>query len=293
LEWTGKLNPDLLDTTPFTFKDREGKEREIASKREQYYMLRTRVLLEQGLWDECIAVCQKALESFDKLHYDNDVWFMWRIALCHEGAGQKDIALRELKKLLTRKSEWFIQKEIAGIYFTQDKPELALQYAIDSALNFGESSKKVNLYHLMVTIFESLNKPEEAKKQVELTYQVKKINGYRIDENTLALVSKYKIDPTKSIDLKTLEREMKQFWEGIKYEQKEKLNGTIKTILPNRKAGFVITDNNKSYFFRMKDFRIKPELAKEGQKVSFFLEEGFDAKKNQKTQNAVNLRIRV
>jgi tetratricopeptide (TPR) repeat protein len=269
LAWTSKLNPDLLDTKPFEFTDREGKTREIASKREQYYMLRTRALLEQGMWDECIATCQKALIHIDKLHYNNDIWFAWRIALCHEGAGQLDVALRELKKLLTRKSEWFIQKEIAGIYFKQNKPEQALQYALDSALNFGDTNKKINLYQLLINIFESLGKPEEANKHRELVGRIKQANGGRIDE-----------------------REIKRLWESIKYNQRPQLTGIIKTILPDRKAGFVLADNHKSYYFRMKSVHSKPESVKEGQKVSFFLEEGFDTKKNRATENAVKIECR-
>ncbi|GHT29241.1 hypothetical protein AGMMS49574_05450 [Bacteroidia bacterium] len=268
LAWTSKLNPDFLDTKPFEFIDREGKTREIASKQEQYYMWRTRALLEQGLWDECITTCQKAIESISNPHYDNDVWFVWRIALCHEGSGQLDVALRELKKLLMRKSEWFIQKEIAGIYFKQNKLELALRYGIDSALNVGDSNKKINLYQLLATIFEGLNKPDEAEKHREWINQIKQSGGGRLDE-----------------------RDMKRLWESIKYNQREQLTGTIKTILLDRKAGFVVSDNQESYYFRMKSVKMRAESVREGQRVSFFLEEGFDAKKNRATENAVNISI--
>jgi tetratricopeptide (TPR) repeat protein len=207
LYWTSKLNPDLLDVEPFAFTDREGKTREMASKREQYYMWRTRVLLEMGLWDECIATCQKGLESVGKLHYGNQIWFAWRIALCHEATGQLDLALRELKKLLTRKNEWFIQKEIAGIYFKQNKPEQALEYAIDSALNFGDSDKKINLYYLLINIFESLDKPDEAKKHQDLISRIKQANGSRIDD-----------------------REMKFLWKSLKSNPQGQQLGRFKLI---------------------------------------------------------------
>jgi tetratricopeptide (TPR) repeat protein len=205
--WTNKLNPDLLETQPFSFTDREGKQREIASKLEQYYMYRNKVLLELGRWDECIASCKKAMTSIPKLHYGNEVWFAWRIALCHEGMGQLDVALRELKKLLTRKNEWFIQKEIAGICFKQNKPEEALTYAIDSALNFGDSDKKINLFQLLADIFASLNKPNEAQKHRELIYQIKQANGSRIDI-----------------------REMKRLWESLKSNPQGEQVGRFKLI---------------------------------------------------------------
>ncbi|MDR0994811.1 MAG: hypothetical protein LBL81_00810 [Tannerella sp.] len=102
LTWTALLQPALLDDKAFRFTDRNGKERELASKREQYYMIRSRALLEAGRWDECLQLCEEALEAVKPLHYDNEVWFRWRIGLCYEGKGLYGEALKQQLALLSR-----------------------------------------------------------------------------------------------------------------------------------------------------------------------------------------------
>lgn len=290
LEWTNKLNYEILDNTPFSFTDNEGKTRELAPKKEQYFMWRTKALLEKGLFDECIELSQKALDTFENFHYSNEIWFARRISLSYKGLGQPETALEQLKSLLKRKNEWFIHKEIAEIYFEQGNNEQALKFAIDSALSFGDADKKLNLYKLISEILISNNQNEEAKKHLEFMYQIRKAHEWRIDNDLQNLINKFQIDTTKTVNLRDFERELKQLWEKLKFSNQTQLTGTIKSILPNGKAGFVETENKKSYYFQLRSFKAKPELAKEGQKVTFFLEEGFDTKKNQKTENAVNVK---
>jgi tetratricopeptide (TPR) repeat protein len=290
LVWTSRLDPGLLEEEPFKFTDREGKQREMASKKEQYYMWRTRALLEKGLFDDCTNLCNEALSAIKDLHYDNDVWFRWRIALCHEGKGELAVALDELKALLGRKKEWFIQKEIAGIYLKQGNHEQAISYAIDSALNAGDSSKKLNLYRLLAEILIQTGKIEEAKAHVEFSYHLKVANGYRIDDNLVALVGRLRIDTSKTVNINELENRLRKMWNGFKFDNREQLTGAIKTILPNGKAGFIRADNGKSYYFQLRNFKSKTEAA-EGLKVKFFTEEGFDVKKSKATVVAVNIRI--
>ncbi len=290
IEWTDKLNFEILDDKPFKFTDSEGKMRELASKKEQYFMLRTKALLEKGLFNECINLCQLAIKSFEKFHYDNDIWFIRRIALSYKSLGQPEIALEKLKSLLKRKREWFIYKEIAEIYFELGNIDQALKFALDSALSPGDSDKKLNLYKLLSEILIRTNQKEEAKKHIEFMYQIRKANEWKIDNDLQNLLNKFQIDTRKTLNLRELERELKELWEKLKFNDQIQLTGIIKSILPSGKAGFIETENKKTYYFQLRNFKAKPELAKVGQKVTFFLEEGFDKKKNQKTENAVNVK---
>lgn len=290
LEWTNKLNFEILDNVPFSYTDNEGKTRELASKKEQYFMWRTKALLEKGLFNECIELSQKGLDTFEQFHYDNEVWFARRISLSYKGLGQSEVALEQLKSLLKRKKEWFIYKEIAEIYFEQGNNEQALKYAIDSALGFGDADKKLNVYKLLSEILISNNQNEEAKKHIEFMYQIRKTQEWKIDNDLQNLINKFQIDITKIVNLRNFEKDLKLLWENLKFRNQTQLTGTIKTILPNGKAGFIETEGKKSYYFQLRSFKAKSEFAKEGQKVIFFLEEGFDTKKNQKTENAVNVK---
>ena len=269
LEWTDKLNPQLLDDKVFVFTDKEGKEREIASKREQYYMLRSRALLEKGEFDECIQICEEGLKSFDKLHYDNNVWFRWRIALGYEGLGKFEKSLNLQLELLQTKKEWFIQKEIAEQYYRLGDYWKSLQYALDSALNSGDMNKKINTYIVLAKSLNQLDKKEEVRLHENFIVSLK--NG---EQN------------------KETENELRKIWNTLKFDTQPQYTGKIISILPNGKAGFVETDEGKSYYFSMREFKDKREKAKVNQAVTFYLEEGYDVKKDRKTMNAIRLEIK-
>jgi len=268
MEWTGKLNPKTLDDSTFTFTDKEGKEREIASKKEQYYTLRSRALLEKGAFDECIRICEEGLRTFETFHYDNDVWFRWRIGLCYEGLGEYEKSLNMQLELLKTKKEWFIQKEIAEQYFRLGDYAKSLQYALDSALNSGDTNKKINTFIVLAKALHQLEKNEEAY----------------LHENFITSLKKGEYN-------KEVENELRKIWNTLKFNTQPQYVGKIKTILPNGKAGFVESDKGKTYYFFLREFRGKRETAQVNQPVTFYLEEGYDAKKDRKTMNAVRVEI--
>jgi tetratricopeptide (TPR) repeat protein len=286
LEWTEKLNPVQLDAKPFSFTDKTGQNREIASQKEQYYMYRTRALLEKGDFEECIRLCEEVLSVFDRLHYDNDVWFEWRIALCYEGLGKSDEALKRMQKLLSRKNEWYIHKEIAQIYLRQERYEQALQSAVDSALCFGNTDKKLRLFRMMSDLLFKLNKPDEAKLHLEYIYRLRQSLACPPDYELLQIMNERQVNVSPEMNMKEFERRISTVWNELKYGNKTRYSGRIKSLLPNGKAGFVETDKGKSYYFKINQFKGK---AQPGLRVVFYLEEGFDVKKNKKTMNAVNI----
>jgi tetratricopeptide (TPR) repeat protein len=270
LEWTEKLNPRLLDNMPFVFTDKAGKIREIASKREQYYMVRTRALLEKGEYDECIKLCEEALQAIDELHYDNRTWFRWRIALCHEGMGRLEQALLLMHELLHNKREWFIQKEIGAIYFKLGNNEEALRYCLDSALNRGDARKKSNLLRLLAEILFRTGRNEEAKLHLNLLQAFK--------------------TPDLSDDV-FYENKLVDLWKSMRDAMQVRLTGVVHSLLPTGNGGFIADDETKhTYFFRMRDFRSKPELAVPNTPVTFILQDGFDTKKGRAVKNAAKIK---
>jgi len=290
LEWTEKLNPELLDIQSFSFESDEGMQREIASPKERYYTLRSKALLEKEMYKECIELSEKALKILTQFHHDDDIWLKRNIALSKAGLKDYDIAIEQLKEILKRKKEWFIQSDIAKILYTQKKYDEALQYSIDAALNIGEVGKKIKLYQLLASVLKVQGKLEEAKKHIELVYLVRQEHNWKIKDNLNSLLKSYNIDTTKLPTLNQLQNELKQIWEKLKFSGQPLLEGKIKNILQTGKAGFIESNDKKSYFFSVKEFRGKKELLKQGQRVSFYLEEGFDKKKNQPTKNAVNVK---
>ncbi len=290
LEWTNKLNFEFLENSPYSFTDNEGKTRELASKKEQYFMWRTKALLEKQLYQECIDLCENALNIFENFHYSNDVWFARRISLSYKGLGQPETALEQLKNLLKRKNEWFIQKEIAEIYFEQGNNDQALKFALDSTLSFGDADKKMNLYRLLADILQHQGKTDEARKHIEFICKIRQENKWKIDNDLQQQITLFSIDLSKLSDFRVIQNELRRIWDNLKFDAQDKLKGFIRSILPNGNAGFIEIDKGKSYYFQTKDFKGRKDLINQGQKVTFFLADSFDKKKNQPTKNAINIK---
>ena len=291
LEWTAKLQPALLEEVPFAFTRQDGKAATLASKKEQYYMHFTKALFASGQYDTCITYCTEALTYLKRLHYSNEIWFSRRIALSYKQLGNYKEALLQLKKLFGRKKEWFIQKEIAELYLLTGHHELAIKHALGAALNFGEASKKVSLFELLAELLTLSGHKTEAAKHIAFVYVLRRTNNWRISPELQHLLAQHQLEEEKLPAVFILEKELKQIWINLKQSMQEQLQGTIKTILPNGKAGFVICQNQKSYYFTLASLSPKNQHVATGSRVTFFLEESYDTKKDRITENAVDLRL--
>ncbi len=194
LEWTDKLKPAVLETEPYQFIDNTGKKRELASKREQYFMFRSSALFDKGLWVECINCCEQALRLIPNFHYSNDIWFKRRIALSQRKIGETEKALRLLREILQTKKEWFIQSEIAEILFEQGEHDKALQFAVNAALNFGDIDKKLNLFKLMADILKIKGKGDLAQKHIAFIYSIRQTYKWRIPQELMEDIKSFQID---------------------------------------------------------------------------------------------------
>jgi cold shock CspA family protein len=68
------------------------------------------------------------------------------------------------------------------------------------------------------------------------------------------------------------------------------LTGTIKTILPNGKAGFISSTDGKDYYFRLMNYNGDKKNLKVGIKVKFNIQDSFDKVKKKQSKEAANVR---
>lgn len=108
LEWSSKLNPELLNG------DISGN---YSSKKETWYKLTTKALLDIGQYDKCISLSTEALLNLSEFTYDNDVWFKWRIAKSFNQLGEYDQSVDYLNDIKQFKNDWFIDNLMAENYF--------------------------------------------------------------------------------------------------------------------------------------------------------------------------------
>lgn len=294
LEWLKKLDVDKLSDKPIPLNNEvepNKKVKELASYKEKYYMLLIKALFKSGSYEQAIKEAEKALETFDKLHYDNKIWFQRYIALSHSKLGENNKGLKILTELLKKKNEWFIQRDIAEIYFTQKNYSNALNYAIDGILNFGDDDKKMDLYLLLAKIFELLEETLHIKTFIEFVVAIRKSKGWKIDNELQQLINKYNINANDEFNIKKLKKDIEQILEFKKYENQQLYKGIICQILPNNKAGFIETENKEKIYFIFNEVKGAKELIQVGRKVTFYIIEGFDKKKNQPSKNAINIKF--
>ncbi len=294
LEWCSKLEINNLDDEAYIFTNKQGEKQEGASKQEQYFAHCTKALYEKGLYDECIFMCQKALESIETFHNNNAIWLARRISVSFKALGDTEMALELLHSLLQKKRDWFMYKEIAEIYFEKQDYQNGLKYAIYAVLGNGERDKKVNLYKLLAKILKETSRPnknEEIKKHIEFIYFIRRSNNWKIDNELNQLINEYQIDTQKNIDLKVYEKELKNLWRELRFYRKPIQTGTIKKLDNRKRVGKIECENGKTYSFRISNFLFIQPWFRTGQTVNFYLEEGLNSTEEHKKQNAFEVRI--
>ena len=291
LEWLGKLRPELLDQEPFAYVDPNGNQRELASKMEQYHMMLSKAYLQKERWTECIEVCKNALKTIPKLHYNNEIWFTRKMAIAESKLGNTLKAIDLLKELSDKRSDWFISAEIASLLFDAGDTREGMEYAVAAAQAPGEPDKKINLFKLMAEMLISMDKIEWAQKHVQFVYAVRKQKNWKIDSELQHLIEQLDVDTTRMIDPKRLFNHIRNIWDDVLYADQERYEGKIKSLLPTGTAGFIEDMDRKTYYFRRKDFKGKTDFFVVGTPVTFYVQEGFDTKKNRPSFNAVNVRM--
>lgn len=261
-----------------------GRQKELASDFENWHAQKAKALFELGKFQECITFSNEVLNKGILKHYDYDIWFKRRIGLCHYKLNDLNKALSYLSEVIKYKKDWFIQKDIAEIFYELGEYEKALKYAIDAALNRGEQKYKCDLYILLYKILKNTPDQEVALKHLQLAAAIKIKEEWKLGETLSNYLSENKLS-AEGIDFKLLEKELKLF-----YHSKLK-TGTLQKINPQSKIGF-INSNGSSIFFRFNAFSGSPSKIKDNIEVYFSDDISYDRKRNQDSIAAIYLCIK-
>ena len=295
------VSVDSLDTECRTIeveRKREKKPMELASSKEDWYAVKTKALFETKNYQECFELSKKALESFEKFHYSNEVWFARRIALSKKNLGNSADALNELLLILKRKKEWFIQNEVAQIYKENGDYENSFKFAISAMNNFGDLEYKVGL---LVLIAELLNFKEEKElsfKHYSLSKLLRVQEEWNVPNSVSSALSQFSFEQITIEKLPDLKRELKKYWSSFNPHQTaprqnplQRLTGKIDRILHNDEKGadgFIKFDGNKSIYFRVNSTEEVIKKIVVGLEVDFKILPATDDKK----EKAVQLKIK-
>lgn len=260
--------PNEMQTKPASDNQ---KKYQTASDREKYYMLITKALFAEQQYETCIVYCQKALSEIKKMHFGNHVWFRRREAQSLYQLKKTDHAIEIYAKILRMKSDWFIKKELAELYFSIGKYDSAYGLAIDAALDVRNIEYGVDLYLLIADLLYHRKQYDKAIQHYRLVYRIRNDNQWRISDD---LITKIKELTEYDKDKKLNNRELKKFWQNEREirNMKQRIKGRITKILhtaPNG-DGFITATNGKAYYFKMQWFgNPKPHAIEEQMNVEF------------------------
>lgn len=279
LDWLDRLAPDELSDSVGTGKDERGKDIAYASDREKWYAARSKALLILRRYEECLSVCEEALGHFITLHFGNDVWFRWRAACAKGELGDKEIAVNELKALLARKSDWFIQDKIAEYLYDLGRNDDSLRYAVDAALGPGDLEKKWKVMFHLGRVFEALGKHDEAQKHTLLAAKTYEEQGWKMPAELRAAVEAMSLDVAAAPPSGLQQKQLTSLWQTLKFGSLPKAQGVIAKLLPSGKDGIIQGKDGKSYYFRLGSFQGPRGRLAEGLAVSFAVEKNPDPTK--------------
>ena len=298
LKLTDMLDPNAQEKKCFVTEDEYGKKIELASKHEEYYMIRSKALYELKRYQECIDCCVEAITTLEKFHYDNDVWFKMRIARAGAELGDVPGAIKQLESLLTKRREWFIQRNLAEWNLKTGNQEKALKYILDAALNHGDPDKKISVYKAATEIFSHTGRDADAKRMAEFIAAIYNDLEKKFEPETTQLLQKHGVAQDRKADLKKELQNLKRRWEEMLAELVPPLSGTIKKMTPDGQAGFIVPDDKNgkeskiAYYFKLKDVKGKKEDVVPGAKVTFVIEKGYDKKKDRESEVAAKVRLK-
>ena len=284
LEWMGRLDVDLLDT-----KQSEFNERLYPSRKEKYYNYQTKAYLELKDYDSCIESGKTALDTIDTFANSSDVWYKWRIAKSLKELGEYEEAIEYLKEILKVKKDWFVDAEIADNYYFNSDEENSLKYALQAVFKPGKVESKVNLYPIIRDLIKQ-DYPDEAIKHDYLVYTIRNANDWGIEDVLTERIGEAGFD-LENRDYKSVEKELKPFWNSLKYKNQELKYGTITKIFEHGKAGFITSEDGESVFFSVFDITGDRSYLREYASVSFYTEKSFDKSKNRESLKAVNIEL--
>ena len=292
-EFCNEFNPDNLSTECVTIEiERKGrkKDMELASDKENWFAYKTKALLKLGEWQKCFDTSKTALEVLDNFHYSNDIWFARRIALSKKNLGNSEDTITELLSILRKKKEWFIQKELADLYFEENDLENSFKYATQAITNFGPLEFKVDLLYLFGKILNKKSETDLAFKHFSLSKLIRQNEEWKVPQKVFDELRNFETTEIDIKDFGKLKSELKKYWNTFSPEKKKlqtEIKGTqqgeiVRIMNSNErgKDGF-LKFNNKDYYFSLSsNYHLTPKI-EVGIKVEFKIHPSKDGEKEQ------------
>jgi tetratricopeptide (TPR) repeat protein len=274
LEWLAKLDPDKLSKECRSGPGKDGKQVEYASDEEKWYSEKAKALDKLEKYQESKQVSLKALETLKKCHYDNDIWFNYRIAVADKHLGLLDEAQTRLEKVRQRKKDYFIDLEMAEIAYEQNRINDAIKFASSAALAPGQNNLgfRWKVYFLLSQLFKEKGEITLAKEHALLVWKIRTEQEWKVPVEVESLTRELAVDLSDERSARKIEKGLQEGWKKARFEDRKKIRGLIKTILRDGKSGFIKSEDGAEYYYHSRELRGDRELYDYGIEVEFYCE---------------------
>lgn len=285
-----RIDPASLSTETYTITvEEKGRklEKEQSSPREDWYSWESKALMDLRKYEECIGVCRQGLAALDRFHYDNDAWMLYRQGSSEYATGRLEEAEEHMRQAYRMRAHWSMLFGLFAILRKQGRNDEALQYGCRALQGpRRELELKVKALQRMGEFLEEQGDRRMAAAHLALMRKIREVKGWQLAPELVDKADRLAEGEDIPADPLPL---LEKFWRDNRFKGERQLNGKIEKMLPNNRAGFIKAENGESYYFSVQNLKFRNPGT--GMEVTFYLEDGFDRKKNRSTKNAVEIRI--
>lgn len=283
--WLEQLNVNKLSNEPYSFIDKENKQREIASDRETYYQYLSKCYEKMNDFDKCVEVCEQALKDIGKFHYRNHIWIKERKLYCSCFIEENyDEAIEQYKIFAEKQKKYYMYHKLSNMYYSRSKIKGSLIYGCKALLLENDIPKIINLLEDLAYYWREYGNSENAREFFYTCYYYRMKRRWKISQELCYEIQQYNFTLNYEPNFKELIKISKKFIDdnsSIKLQ-----NGIIIKLDKSRNFGLIKTNNKNedNIYFNFGNVIDKNVLHK-GNKVVFEV-----IVNNRKLNEAINLR---
>jgi tetratricopeptide (TPR) repeat protein len=295
-EWTEKVTPDELSTTPM----KDDREQDGWCERALWYNYRIRSMIEVGEKEQAIKLALEAANLFPR-----QAKFFKRLeALAQLRLGRFAEAELLYGKLTSGgRTDWWVLKEHGHALQELGRFQDALTAMSKAALSNRKLEALVSLFSDIGFLCRQTDLKQDARNHLLLSKHIREKHGWAVSQAISVGITKLNqelSDLPGPEDFDRILAECQRFWRrtvGAQYDSREPslksrgvkrmVKGKLKLGPPERPYCFLHSDTRESYFCLKSDL---PSGLTDGVTLQFDAMPSFDKKKNQESWKAVNVR---
>jgi len=287
-EWTYKLDPDRLSTTPMT--DERG--REGWNDQSLWYNYKCNFLIKKDKAEEVLRFIDQVIEK----HPGQRKFFLRIKAIALHKTNRLDEAEGCYKNLCSvRKPDWWLLQEYARVVKDKGNRGDALKLMCQAANSNNKLDLMVALFQEMGLLFKENGDNDAARSHLALASLIRRDQEWSIPGIILDSLSELNMtigNDYAPTSIKNALSMCRKEWEKIlgisALEQRTPncLSGKVRLGNPERAFCFIIDGSGESYYCLKSDL---PRQTKDGDTVVFNAIPSFDKKKNRESWKATNI----